>query len=421
MDQISKSLSNLESSSISSTIPSIVDEEDTLLEIEELKERGNLCVAAGGYQQASILYTTTITKSTRLLCTLYSNRAHAHLKLHSYESSLRDCENVLAIDASHVKASFRKKECLKAYKHTAAEQQAGRYDFLTLPFDAFHQNSITNYYGPIIVGMTQGKGRGLFTTRDVQAGELLFLEKAFAFRRHSRSHSHSEQGVDPEDSHLDSQTNLISDIVTIIESDPKANAILSYLQTDKEVVNRSIPDFQDFRNDEFALKPKLTASEVRGAVETNCFAFHMGNEPSIKDREQMAESLTPGVSRQAFYNGLLYRAKRAQVYANIRQQKKSERLQLNLNQPTTSAATGAEVPISTVSPSAASLIASDERAGTGLWIVGSFMNHSTDPTATREFVGQLFVCHAWRALRKGEELTNTYSTDAVTLQKWGIH
>lgn len=66
-------------------------------------------------------------------------------------------------------------------------------------------------------------------------------------------------------------------------------------------------------------------------------------------------------------------------------------------------------------------LATEERAGTGLWIVGSFMNHSTDPSATREFIGQLFLCHAWRALRKGEELTNTYSTDPVALRNWGIH
>jgi hypothetical protein len=42
-----------------------------------------------------------------------------------------------------------------------------------------HLNHAT-YTGPVMIGKSHGRGRGLFTTRDVKAGELLLFEKAFA-------------------------------------------------------------------------------------------------------------------------------------------------------------------------------------------------------------------------------------------------
>ena len=40
---------------------------------------------------------------------------------------------------------------------------------------------IATFAGPITIKMTEGRGRGLFVTRDVTAGELLICEKAFSY------------------------------------------------------------------------------------------------------------------------------------------------------------------------------------------------------------------------------------------------
>lgn len=65
------------------------------------------------------------------------------------------------------------------------EQQKGRYNFRSLYTEATSLRppylDRATYVGPVEVRDVEGMGRGLFTTRDVEAGELLVCEKAFAY------------------------------------------------------------------------------------------------------------------------------------------------------------------------------------------------------------------------------------------------
>ena len=40
---------------------------------------------------------------------------------------------------------------------------------------------VATYWDPVTIKTTEGRGRGLFTTRDVAAGDLLLCEKAFSY------------------------------------------------------------------------------------------------------------------------------------------------------------------------------------------------------------------------------------------------
>jgi len=65
-----------------------------------------------------------------------------------------------------------------------AEQEYGRYRFKQLYMEASklrppHLDHST-YVGPVSVRASGSRGRGLFTTKAVKAGELLLCEKAFA-------------------------------------------------------------------------------------------------------------------------------------------------------------------------------------------------------------------------------------------------
>lgn len=64
------------------------------------------------------------------------------------------------------------------------EEQTGRYNFKQLQSkamgcDLVHLDNAT-YIGSVAVKTTESRGRGLFTTTAVKAGDLLFCEKAFA-------------------------------------------------------------------------------------------------------------------------------------------------------------------------------------------------------------------------------------------------
>merc|ERR1719375_1521629 len=50
----------------------------------------------------------------------------------------------------------------------------------------------------------------------------------------------------------------------------------------------------------------------------------------------------------------------------------------------------------------------DESGTSGLFLVGSLVNHSCRPTATRVFLGDLLVCRAARDLAAGDEVTDSY-------------
>jgi hypothetical protein len=64
------------------------------------------------------------------------------------------------------------------------ERATGEYDFRRM-YDVIRAGGrhvdMATFAGPVAVKTSTGRGRGLFTTRAVKAGELLLCEKAFAY------------------------------------------------------------------------------------------------------------------------------------------------------------------------------------------------------------------------------------------------
>jgi hypothetical protein len=64
------------------------------------------------------------------------------------------------------------------------EQKTGRYDFKEMYKQAQATPPLIDcatYSSPVEIRKSPGRGNGLFTTRDVKAGELLLCEKAFSY------------------------------------------------------------------------------------------------------------------------------------------------------------------------------------------------------------------------------------------------
>jgi hypothetical protein len=150
--------------------------------------------------------------------TIKLNRALTFLKTHQFEAALRDLDIASPGSKPSEKALFRKSQALyylqrfrescdihkvlgKEYpKNTAAksefnraiarlaEQESGKYQLKRLQLEAKKCRppllDHATYVGPVSVRPTESRGRGLFTTETVKAGDLLFCEKAFAHAFH---------------------------------------------------------------------------------------------------------------------------------------------------------------------------------------------------------------------------------------------
>ncbi|KAK0671707.1 hypothetical protein QBC41DRAFT_49794 [Cercophora samala] len=186
------------------------------------KTKGNDCFGRAKYQAALEHYTRALVSSptTEECHTINLNRSLAYLKTNSFDAALVDANSVLedANGKTKEKALFRKaqalyslqryRECcdvLKAlrleYPDNAsakaklneaasrlAEQTSGKYHFKKLHAEAVRlrppQLDHATYTGPVEVRQSGSRGRGLFTTKAVKAGDLLFCEKAFVYAFH---------------------------------------------------------------------------------------------------------------------------------------------------------------------------------------------------------------------------------------------
>lgn len=118
---------------------------------------------------------------------------------------------------------------IKRVKQRQREAETGAYDFRSMYRQAEATPPIIDcatYTGPVAVRDAGHRGRGLFTTRPVKAGELLFCEKAFAY---SYAHNHDSVGryestvlvnFDNETLCVGGQTRLIAQVVQKLYHNP---------------------------------------------------------------------------------------------------------------------------------------------------------------------------------------------------------
>ncbi|KAL4896468.1 hypothetical protein BDV59DRAFT_107183 [Aspergillus ambiguus] len=189
------------------------------------KEKGNENFYQGNYRSAIQCYSKSLetNPSPELLVIAQLNRALSLLRSHCFDAALRDVEDVLQVSELSEKALLRKGQALyqlrrfkescetfailtekypdntmAAHEYARAsarlvEQDSGKYEFRKMILEAKKRQPPRldrgTYIGPVTVRQTQSHGRGLFTTRAVKAGDLLFCEKAFAHAFHCENAS----------------------------------------------------------------------------------------------------------------------------------------------------------------------------------------------------------------------------------------
>ncbi|GAB1310474.1 SET domain-containing protein [Madurella fahalii] len=182
----------------------------------DIRWRGNDNFGKSKFQSAVESYTQALgcSPTAEEAHTIKLNRSLAFLKTKQFDAALSDIESATAAPKPAEKALFRKsqalydlqryRECCEVLKvlrmeypnnnaakvqldraiKRLAEHTNGRYQFAQLHAEAArlrppHLDHAT-YIGPVHVKASGSRGRGLFTSRAVKAGDLLFCEKAFA-------------------------------------------------------------------------------------------------------------------------------------------------------------------------------------------------------------------------------------------------
>jgi len=155
-------------------------------------------------------------QTSEVTCLLKLNRSLALLRLSYYDAALKDAKESLisANTPLEVKGLYRVARCfyllgnfgecqkslltlLGKDPHNEAasrdrsrtevrllEETHGKYDFGSMYTAAKINPPILDnatYIGPVCVKASKGRGRGLFTTQGVAAGDLLLCEKAFSY------------------------------------------------------------------------------------------------------------------------------------------------------------------------------------------------------------------------------------------------
>jgi hypothetical protein len=89
------------------------------------------------------------------------------------------------------------------------------------------------YVGPVVVRTTESRGRGLFTTKDVKAGDLLLCEKAFAHAFYDPDDSEKDLAllinVETDTMTIGTQANLLTLLVQKLYKNPSLMSTITNL------------------------------------------------------------------------------------------------------------------------------------------------------------------------------------------------
>ncbi|KAJ6910052.1 hypothetical protein NC652_020912 [Populus alba x Populus x berolinensis] len=159
-----------------------------------------------------------LTKLQKSLCLALSNRAEALSRLRDLTGALKDCDQALKIESTHFKSLVCKGKillslnrysmALDCFKTAVLDPQAsgnletlngyvqkckklefqsrtGAFDLSDWILSGFRGKSpeLAEYTGPVQIKRSELSGRGLFATKNIDAGTLLLVTKAIATER----------------------------------------------------------------------------------------------------------------------------------------------------------------------------------------------------------------------------------------------
>jgi hypothetical protein len=195
---------------------------------------------------------------------------------------------------------------MKSGKDASSVEPERPYDFFSTPvqntaydfrrFTVFNHEEVDDFYGPIEVRQAgNGRGRGLFLTRDVECGELLFAEKCMASSISGNSASPGSQSMT--NIFLVSFGTLLKNLINVTFNDSRKNSILSYMSSkrlggDKSLDSDCIEVNALRSGSALPICPPLSSAMISAIIETNAFTYAIPVEYSQIESDCLHVAMT---------------------------------------------------------------------------------------------------------------------------------
>ncbi|OVA12204.1 SET domain [Macleaya cordata] len=214
-------------------------------------------------------------KLQKSLCLALSNRAEAKSRLRDFYEALEDCDQALQIESTHFKTLLCKgkillnlnqysnasdcfklalndlqnngnSEILNGYldrcKKLEFQSRMGTFDLSDWVLNGFRGKSpeLAEYIGSIQIKKSENRGRGLFSTKNIEAGTLLFVTKAVA----------TDRGILPEsveDSKMVMWKDFVDKVFDAAAKCRKTHDLICKLSTGEDEEGLEVPDISLFR------------------------------------------------------------------------------------------------------------------------------------------------------------------------------
>ncbi|XP_057494189.1 methyltransferase FGSG_00040-like [Actinidia eriantha] len=241
-------------------------------------------------------------KLRKSLCLALSNRAEARSRMQDFAEALTDCDWALEIESAHFKTLLCKGKillslnryglALDCFKLALLDSQAsldcesingylekckkleflsrtGAFNLSDWVMNGFCGKSpeLGEYIGGVEIKRSEMGGRGLFATKNVDCGTLLFVTKAIATER-----SILPSGDLGKNTQLVMWKNLIDKVVDLATKCHRTHHLISNLSTGEDEDGLEVPDIRLFRpeaEDKNFLNEKLDMGKIVSILDVN--------------------------------------------------------------------------------------------------------------------------------------------------------
>ncbi|KAL8279294.1 hypothetical protein RQP46_008331 [Phenoliferia psychrophenolica] len=268
------------------------------------------------------------------------NRSAANLKIQAFRAAFRDAQRVLAMLDGGVPAVPTAKEkalnrraqaeegmqlydrALESYttllehapdsvaavegrRRLAAKREqsrTGAYDWVKFfesgrVLDDSSRQDIADYVGPIRVTRVEGRGggRGVFATRDILAGEVLLVEKAFACEFPAKGVITLSLDLQANLGYSGTQSQIVSTIIAKLRDDPSLVDVVNALYAgDDFPPPRDLPHSTTiYHNVDGPESCDINTARIEGVCSYNCFGGHAKVKAGVKNGPNDLGSASP--------------------------------------------------------------------------------------------------------------------------------
>ncbi|XP_054825759.1 methyltransferase FGSG_00040 [Prosopis cineraria] len=264
------------------------------------------------FQTQNLSNSDQIQRLRKSLCLALSNRAEARSRLKEFHSALEDCDSALEIDGTHLKTLVCKGKillnlntysaaldffrvarldpqangnsenlngCVEKCKRLDFLSRTGSLDLSDWVSNGFRGKSpeLAEYIGSVEIMKSEISGRGLFATKNIDAGALVLVTKAVAMERSVLG------GKDlSEEAQLVMWKNFIDQVSDFVRKCHRTSNLISKLSSGEDEDSLEVPDITLF-------KPGTGANKNKNKQPSENEKIDMGKLLAILDVNSLTE------------------------------------------------------------------------------------------------------------------------------------